>query len=678
VAGQPFDYEPDPLPADAPFTLAAPAHWDERINGIEWFDITANRKIDPKTDVALSGHAYSLTVFLTAKPGSCFATDDAGYPCISATLSDTAVTDVGSLYGEDPETYNCLIKYLSVAGEHLLEVKNGTAYNDLGDNIMLEIGAAAPGTVVTLVAKEKPGMGFYGWYCSNEDVEFADAQAITTTFVMPDSDISVFAEFDEATPVTVISVMELDEPVPFGKPDYTASIVSDGVAFYGDDRIDGCLNGITWYDHDLSETLDPETDTFIPGHSYTAIVHMKTQTGYYFPVNDEGWYDGIIACINEQEISYSMADETTTHREINLLYDFTVPMAYTLDIIGGTAYRYSEAVTWAEEGDGITIEADKRADAFFIRWEVVSGDAEIIDPNSPMTRFIMPGGDVQIKAVFQSKYLDQVVINQTVEHQTGNILYWDAVEEATAYVICRKQFLLWEEIATTGGLGYKDTTAEPGVRYSYQVYATDGTRTGPKSDAVSMTRPKPPAITHLDNVTITKVIGHTTGNILYWDAVKNADLYQIYRLYSGEGTWTLLKNTRSLGFKDESAKVGVKAYYKIVARNGNVMSDIKSTFSVGVVRPGVPRLDNVVIVKTLGHSTGNIIYWNAVEGAKIYQVYRMRYGDAGWTLLKNTGSLAYKDTTAESGVKYYYKIVARNGDIKSDIKTTASASVTRP
>jgi fibronectin type 3 domain-containing protein len=181
---------------------------------------------------------------------------------------------------------------------------------------------------------------------------------------------------------------------------------------------------------------------------------------------------------------------------------------------------------------------------------------------------------------------------------------------------------------------------------------------------------------NLANVVINKAVGHTTGNILYWDAVDGAKLYQVYRLDSG--AWTLLKNTGSLAYKDETAPAGVKSYYKIVARNGEIKSDIAATASTGVVRPAaaVTKLDNVTITQIKPHSTGNILYWNAVENAKVYQVYRLENGS--WVLLKNTGSLGYKDETAPVGVKCYYKIVARNGDVKSDIKTTASASATRP
>jgi fibronectin type 3 domain-containing protein len=209
-----------------------------------------------------------------------------------------------------------------------------------------------------------------------------------------------------------------------------------------------------------------------------------------------------------------------------------------------------------------------------------------------------------------------------------------------------------------------------GVKYYYKIIARNGDVKSDIKTAMSVFAVRP-----MENVKITKTIGHETGNILYWDAVDGAKLYQVYRLNNGK--WELLKNTGSLAYKDETAPVGAKSYYKIVARNGSAMSSIASTGSASAIRPAgaVTKLDNVSITATNGHSTGNILYWNAVEGAKLYQVYRLE--DGKWVLLKNTGSLAYKDEAAPVGVASYYKIVARNGDVKSDIKTTASARVVR-
>jgi fibronectin type 3 domain-containing protein len=208
------------------------------------------------------------------------------------------------------------------------------------------------------------------------------------------------------------------------------------------------------------------------------------------------------------------------------------------------------------------------------------------------------------------------------------------------------------------------------VHYCYIVRARDGERASSiKHGRVGLIRPFP-----LDSVNMTKILGHKTGNIVYWEAVDGADLYQVFRRAESESGWTLIKNTRSLAYKDESAALGVKYYYKVRARNGDLMSSMDIT-ALSAVRPY--PLASVKMTKAVGHATGNIIYWEAVENAKLYQVYRRAADESGWTLIKNTGSLAYKDTEAQSGVKYYYKVVARNGDDHSSMEIPA-VSATRP
>ena len=197
----------------------------------------------------------------------------------------------------------------------------------------------------------------------------------------------------------------------------------------------------------------------------------------------------------------------------------------------------------------------------------------------------------------------------------------------------------------------------------------DGTKTRTckycgNSETVTDTGARMPDVVMLDP---TPQLG---GNIIRWQAVEGAQLYQIFRLEGG--SWVLLKNTGSLAYKDETAPIGVKSYYKVRARNGSLMSSMAIPSHV-VTRP---KLENVTITKTTPHKTGNILNWEAVEYANLYQVYRLE--GKQWVLLKNTGSLAYKDETAPEGVKTYYKIVARYGEYKSDIGSTASASCTRP
>ena len=96
------------------------------------------------------------------------------------------------------------------------------------------------------------------------------------------------------------------------------------------------------------------------------------------------------------------------------------------------------------------------------------------------------------------------------------------------------------------------------------------------------------------------------------------------------------------------------------------------------VQPTLAALGTVTKLSAKNVTSESVtLSWNKVSGAVLYQLYRRAADETSWTLIKNTGSLAYKDEAAPVGVASYYKIVARNGDVKSDIKTTTSTRVVR-
>ena len=286
------------------------------------------------------------------------------------------------------------------------------------------------------------------------------------------------------------------------------------------------------------------------------------------------------------------------------------------------------------------------------------------------------GGDNETEFAPIIDYLPNVTMTAAKAHSTGIIVSWKEVNDALLYQLYRRAAdeTTWTLIKNTGSLAYKDENTEVGVRYYYKTIARYGdVKSNLNIAAVSAVRT---SVSSLAPVKMTEAISHATGNIIRWEGVFNAQLYQVYRRAASETTWTLLKNTGSLGYKDESATAGVKYYYKVVARRGSVKSTMDIP-AVSATRPGAVKLDDVKMDSAQGHITGNIIRWNAVSGAKLYQVYRLTSGESSWILLKNTGSLAYKDTDAKVGVRYYYKVVARNGDAMSSMNI-ASVSAVRP
>jgi hypothetical protein len=73
-----------------------------------------------------------------------------------------------------------------------------------------------------------------------------------------------------------------------------------------------------------------------------------------------------------------------------------VPEPHSVTVEGGTA-----DVSEAKAGDTVTVRADGKPAHKFVRWEVVSGNAALLDPKAAETSFTMPDGAVALRAVYE-------------------------------------------------------------------------------------------------------------------------------------------------------------------------------------------------------------------------------------------------------------------------------------
>ena len=265
--------------------------------------------------------------------------------------------------------------------------------------------------------------------------------------------------------------------------------------------------------------------------------------------------------------------------------------------------------------------------------------------------------------------LPEVNLTSIEPFADGIVIRWDEVAETDYYEVYSKcEDGAWSKLANTRSLAYKDTTPENDKTYSYTVLARNGKRVSPWNEANILTVKK-----GLDGVVMSEPQPHVTGNIIRWEKVEYAAFYQVLRLDPGSSTWTLLKNTSGTAYKDETAETGIKYYYKVRARKGDLMSTM-AIQSVSAIRP----IGNVTMGETTSHYTGNIVRWSAVDNAKSYQVYRLASGGSSWSLLAKTTGTAYKDTSAAYGTKYYYKVVAVCNSAVGSLNNVSSVSAVRP
>ena len=142
------------------------------------------------------------------------------------------------------------------------------------------------------------------------------------------------------------------------------------------------------------------------------------------------------------------------------------------------------------------------------------------------------------------------------------------------------------------------------------------------------------------------------GVLTKWGKVKGADKYRVYRKTSKSG-WKCIATTSNTYYTDKTAKSGTKYYYAVKSRNEAGNSSLSSSLSKYHLAD--PTL------KTPSSSTKGIaLKWTKVAGAEGYVIYR-KTGSGKYKKLKTEkgiSNLSYRDTSAQKGKKYTYKVKA--------------------
>jgi hypothetical protein len=255
---------------------------------------------------------------------------------------------------------------------------------------------------------------------------------------------------------------------------------------------------------------------------------------------------------------------------------------------------------------------------------------------------------------FVNKALDRVSLFTVVD---GGILLWNGVEGAEKYLITIE----------CGNENHKHTAFDNGSSTTFMFANCDMREGGIRFTVTAVAEGKASSVSDtfvydrkLDAVG--EILYNEETQSFYWDSVSNAAKYLVTVTVGGE-TYTV-DNGSATTFSVKNLSGDIKLEIVPATKGYNSPEAATTTYT----KTSLATPEGLTV-------SGNILSWNAVDGAKLYQVYRLN--GTTWELLKNTGSLGYKDETAPKGVACYYKIVARDGDIKSDIKTTTSTRVVR-
>lgn len=229
----------------------------------------------------------------------------------------------------------------------------------------------------------------------------------------------------------------------------------------------------------------------------------------------------------------------------------------------------------------------------------------------------------------------------------------------------------WTTLGTSTTTSYVDKNVKNGVTYTYTVRTATSTNLSSfdKNGISTMYVVTP----ELKNISIAKN-GDTT---VTWSAVSGAKAYYVYKSVNG-GNWEKIahiKNPKTLSYKDTSAKKsGEKYTYTVRALNGSYISYYitKGISTMYLTAPTVTATNDY----TVEQGSSVKLSWNSVNGATSYRVYRKASTDKNWSVIAdNVTDKVFYDKTAESGIKYYYTVKAKNDTYMSAYTSTALFTV---
>lgn len=244
-------------------------------------------------------------------------------------------------------------------------------------------------------------------------------------------------------------------------------------------------------------------------------------------------------------------------------------------------------------------------------------------------------------------------------------LAWGAIAGETGFRIERSDDNILWTVLTDPPLAvdtkvYDDDDAgmglKPNTLYYYRVVSINDS--GESTSLVQQaTKAEPPA-----NVTAVPV--NTTSVTISWDAVDSATGYKVQRTLdplAATPVWTGVGGTLGatvLSYTNTGLTAATTYYYRVITVNAS-----------GDSLPSAPPV--AVTTYTNGAATISAtpisdteidLSWSPTIGADYYMIERTLDKDAGpWvSLIDNSASASYKDTTCLPGTTYYYRITPHN------------------
>lgn len=167
---------------------------------------------------------------------------------------------------------------------------------------------------------------------------------------------------------------------------------------------------------------------------------------------------------------------------------------------------------------------------------------------------------------------------------------------------------------------------------------------------------------------------------LSWQAADDAATYNVYRKVSGTSKFQLLGSAATNAYIDSTVDVGMEYVYQVTTVDLAATETGPSTsLSVSMIDPTVPIPATPVNLQVGAVNKNDLTFsWDAVEGAKTYNVYRAEKQNGTFEMIGKTRQSSYTDTTVLTTIPYYYKVAAVSAggvSAQSEMLTTPVVTV---
>ncbi len=267
-------------------------------------------------------------------------------------------------------------------------------------------------------------------------------------------------------------------------------------------------------------------------------------------------------------------------------------------------------------------------------------------------------------------------IAQISNEKNGICIRWNACSDAQTYEIwrCEGKDGQYAQIGVSEGVLYVDETAEAGKGYSYYVVPQQGSLQGQTSEPAYYVFVATP-----ENVNAVNADGRV---FLSWDKAAGAQKYYLQRKFYSNVAFEYWDSVEKTSYTNVSCDQGSLYFYRLRAihKEGD-----ETYYSDSVIVQAIP-METPVIAKQSSGKSGNTITWNSLNAESNrpdkVEIWRMVEGAEAFELYDTVkeGKTTYTDENVESGVQYFYKIVAvetTNGHTERSAESNTVGIVTK-